>query len=176
MRLAERTAIGSICFLENEGCCLSLWPIDPEVSSGSEESLLGWASLCNLQLSAHSVKAAYSINPVRAIRSELHLTELTNGSMSAAAAGNKVVIQLAERSWAVDLSAREAECVHAGMCCMFTWWRRALAPWGITAKGPCKYHVQYTVLVWGKAEQRRPAVLDILSKSSPLVWHQLPLL
>lgn len=79
----------------------------------------------------YSVKAAHSPNPVQAIRSvgagqpgntEPHLIlELTGGRMSAAAAGNKAVIQLAERSRAVDLSAKEAECDHAGMCCMFTW-------------------------------------------------------
>lgn len=67
-------------------------------------------------------------------------------------------IQLAERSWAVDLSAREAECAHAGMCCMFTWWRRALIPWGITANRPCKCHVQCTVLEKGK--QRKWGLLS----------------
>lgn len=116
-----------------------------------------------------SVKAAHSPNPVWAIRSvgagqpgnpELQLIlELTGGRMSAAAAGNKVVIQLVERSWAVDLSAREPECVDGEMCCVFTWWGRALAPWGITAKRRCKCHVQYTVLVWSKAEKMKHTVL-----------------
>lgn len=39
IRLAERAAIGSISSLDAERCHPSLWPIDPEVSSDSDESL-----------------------------------------------------------------------------------------------------------------------------------------
>lgn len=36
VRLAVRVAIGSICSLEVDRCCSSLWPIDPKVTLDSE--------------------------------------------------------------------------------------------------------------------------------------------